>query len=140
MIVPVKTSEKGKNIYKEWLVFVLNVSIFFKIYTTLFFCEETVEKTSWMKSDDVSNLAIKRMMYLVWRSNWSALMILCSSVLGESSYGVFWMRLMSLWLYLVIWLNSRIGILTSCRNLCGLISGRDLSTLKILIKGSFEDS
>ena len=49
-----------------------------------------------MISDDVSNFAIKRMMFLVGRSdqsNSSAFMILCSSVLGEKSYGVFWMRL-----------------------------------------------
>ena len=56
-------------------------------------------KTSWMISDDVSSLAIKRMIYLFWRSgqsNSSALMILCSSVLVENSYGLFWMRLQSL--------------------------------------------
>ena len=45
-----------------------------------------------MMSDEVSNLANKRMMRLVCRSGQSissALMMLCSSVLGESSYVVF---------------------------------------------------
>ena len=45
-------------------------------------------KSSWMISDDVSKLAIKRILYLVVRSgqsNSSALMMFCSSVLGESS-------------------------------------------------------
>ena len=62
-------------------------------------------------------------------------MILCSSVLEESSYGVFCMRLQSLYLYLVLLLNSRIGISTGCRNSCGTISRRDSSTLKVLVKG-----
>ena len=66
-------------------------------------------------------------MYLVWksgRSNSSAFVILCSSVLGENSYGVFWMRFQSLWLYLVLWMNSRIGTSTGCRNSCATISGQ----------------
>ena len=53
--------------------------------------EEAMGKTSWMISDEVSSLACKRMMCLVCRSgqsNSSALMMLCSSVLGESSHGV----------------------------------------------------
>ena len=43
-------------------------------------------KTSWMTSDEVSKLAIKRMIYLVWingQRKLSDLMILCSSVLDE---------------------------------------------------------
>ena len=46
-------------------------------------------------SDEVKNLASKRMISLVWRSgqsNSSALVVLGSSVLGDSSYGVFWIR------------------------------------------------
>ena len=52
-----------------------------------------------MISDDVISLANKRVMYLIWRSgqsNSSAFLNLCSSVLGENSYCVFWMRLYSL--------------------------------------------
>ena len=50
--------------------------------------EEAMGKTSWMISDEVSSLASKRMMCLVCRSgqsNSSALMILCSSMLGFDS-------------------------------------------------------
>ena len=32
-------------------------------------------------------------------------------------------------------MNSRIRISTGCRNSCGRISGRESSTLKILVKG-----
>ena len=48
--------------------------------------EEAMGKTSWMISDEVSSLANKRMMCLVCRSgqsNSSALMMFCSSVLGD---------------------------------------------------------
>ena len=54
--------------------------------------EEVMGKTSWMVSDEASCLANKRLMYLVCKSgqsNSSASMILSSSVLGDSSYGVF---------------------------------------------------
>ena len=54
--------------------------------------EEAIGKTLWMILDQVSSLASKRMMFLVCRSgrsNSSALMMLCSSVLGDCSYGVF---------------------------------------------------
>ena len=49
-------------------------------------------KKSWMISDDVSNFANMRLMYLLWRSSQSsssALMILCSPEPGENSNGVF---------------------------------------------------
>ena len=48
-----------------------------------------------MTSEVVRRLASKRVIYLVCssgQSSSSALMILCSSLLGENSCGVFWIR------------------------------------------------
>ena len=83
---------KKKNNYKEWLVFVL--ICYYNVFNSLPYSpvKSPWGKTSWMISDDVSNLAIKRMMFLVCRSGqsiWSALKILCPSVLGERVHKVY---------------------------------------------------
>ena len=68
-----------------------------------------------MISDEVSGLANKRMMCLVCKSgqsNSSALIMLRSSVRGNCSYGVFCIRLYNLWLYRVLYMNSRAGTST----------------------------
>ena len=65
-----------------------NLIVIYLIHITYSSVKNQWEKTSRMISDDVSNLAKKRMMCLVWRSGLSsssALMMLCASVLGESS-------------------------------------------------------
>ena len=70
MIVPVKTIEKEKTIMKKeeksfMVSFCLNLLVTYLIHITYSSEKNPCGKTSWMISDYVSNLAIKRMMYFV---------------------------------------------------------------------------
>ena len=83
--------KKKENIYEEWLVLFEFISKLFNSYY-LIVGEESMGKNVVGMSDEVINLASKRMMCLVLRSgqsNSSSLMMLCSSVVGDSSNGVF---------------------------------------------------
>ena len=83
--------KKKENIEQYWLVLFEFFSEILNLYY-LIVGEDVMGKTSWMISDEVNSLASKRMACLVCRcgqSNSSALLMLCSSVLGECSYRVF---------------------------------------------------
>ena len=53
----------------------------------------------------------------------------------KNSYDVFWIRVKSLCLYLVLCINFEIETLTGCMYSYGTISGRDSSSLKVLVRG-----
>ena len=82
--------------YKEWLVVIQFISVRYIIILTQSSAKNPYKEISWMTIDALKKLSSKRVIYLVCsrgRSSSSDLMILCSSLLGENSCVVFWVRL-----------------------------------------------